>query len=40
MSEEVKEGTTFFTVRALLPVVESFGFADGRSELICPLAVL
>ncbi|KZT73840.1 P-loop containing nucleoside triphosphate hydrolase protein [Daedalea quercina L-15889] len=28
MSEEMKEGTEFFTVRALLPVVESFGFAD------------
>lgn len=30
VSEEMKEGTEFFTVRALLPVVESFGFADGR----------
>jgi hypothetical protein len=29
VSEEMKEGTTFFTVRSLLPVVESFGFADG-----------
>ena len=28
VSEEMKEGTTFFTVRALLPVVESFGFAE------------
>jgi ribosome assembly protein 1 len=28
-SEEMKEGTAFFTIRALLPVVESFGFADG-----------
>lgn len=28
VSEEMKEGTSFFTVRALLPVVESFGFAD------------
>ncbi|KAG8929585.1 Cytoplasmic GTPase/eEF2-like protein (ribosomal biogenesis) [Tulasnella sp. 418] len=28
ISEEMKEGTTFFTIRALLPVVESFGFAD------------
>jgi ribosome assembly protein 1 len=28
-AEEMKEGTAFFTVRALLPVVESFGFADG-----------
>lgn len=24
----MKEGTTFYTIRALLPVVESFGFAD------------
>ena len=31
VSEEMKEGTSFFTVRALLPVVESFGFADGKS---------
>jgi ribosome assembly protein 1 len=28
-AEEMKEGTAFFTVSALLPVVESFGFADG-----------
>ncbi|KAG2145893.1 P-loop containing nucleoside triphosphate hydrolase protein [Suillus clintonianus] len=28
VAEEMKEGTTFFTVSALLPVVESFGFAD------------
>ncbi|EKM49571.1 uncharacterized protein PHACADRAFT_214132 [Phanerochaete carnosa HHB-10118-sp] len=28
VAEEMKEGTAFFTVRALLPVVESFGFAD------------
>lgn len=31
VSEEMKEGTTFFTIRALLPVVESFGFSDGLS---------
>ena len=31
VSEEMKEGTSFFTIRALLPVVESFGFADGKS---------
>jgi len=30
VAEEMKEGTSFFTVKALLPVVESFGFADGR----------
>ncbi|KAI0304395.1 P-loop containing nucleoside triphosphate hydrolase protein [Multifurca ochricompacta] len=29
IAEEMKEGTSFFTVSALLPVVESFGFADG-----------
>ncbi|KAH7910847.1 P-loop containing nucleoside triphosphate hydrolase protein [Hygrophoropsis aurantiaca] len=28
VAEEMKEGTAFFTVSALLPVVESFGFAD------------
>jgi len=28
VSEEMKEGTTFFSISALLPVVESFGFAD------------
>lgn len=29
VSEEMKEGTSFFSIRAMLPVVESFGFADG-----------
>ncbi|KAF5345545.1 hypothetical protein D9758_012021 [Tetrapyrgos nigripes] len=28
VAEEMKESTSFFTVSALLPVVESFGFAD------------
>ncbi|KDQ62198.1 hypothetical protein JAAARDRAFT_203395 [Jaapia argillacea MUCL 33604] len=28
VSEEMREGTTFFSIKALLPVVESFGFAD------------
>ncbi|KAJ2934588.1 hypothetical protein H1R20_g2507, partial [Candolleomyces eurysporus] len=28
VAEEMKEGTTFFNVTALLPVVESFGFSD------------
>lgn len=28
VAEEMKEGTDFFTVRARIPVVESFGFAD------------
>ena len=27
---EMKEGTEFFTIRAKLPVVESFGFALGE----------
>ena len=34
VSEEMKEGTSFFTVTALLPVVESFGFADGERSFI------
>ena len=29
IAEEMKEGTSFFTIKALLPVVESFGFAEG-----------
>jgi translation elongation factor EF-G len=29
-SEELKEGTPFFQIFAQLPVVESFGFADGK----------
>lgn len=29
VAEEMKEGTSFFNVSALLPVVESFGFSDG-----------
>lgn len=28
VAEEMKEGTSFFTITARLPVVESFGFAD------------
>jgi ribosome assembly protein 1 len=28
VSEEMKEGTSFFTITALLPVIESFNFAD------------
>jgi ribosome assembly protein 1 len=32
VSEEMKEGTSFFTIRSLLPVAESFGFADGKSH--------
>lgn len=33
VAEEMKEGTSFFSVSALLPVVESFGFADGTWTL-------
>lgn len=35
VAEEMKEGTSFFTVKALLPVVESFGFADGMLSPPC-----
>lgn len=28
IAEEMKEGTPFFTIKALLPVAESFGFGD------------
>lgn len=28
LSEQMKEGTPFFTILSLLPVAESFGFAD------------
>lgn len=28
LHEEMKEGTDIFTVKALLPVAESFGFGD------------
>lgn len=34
VSEEMKEGTSFFTIRSMMPVVESFGFADGTSLLL------
>lgn len=34
VSEEMKEGTSFFTIRALLPVIESFGFADGTCAVL------
>jgi ribosome assembly protein 1 len=33
LAEDMKEGTSFFTVSALLPVVESFGFANGEFSL-------
>lgn len=34
VAEEMKEGTSFFNVTALLPVVESFGFADGMFNFV------
>ena len=37
ISEEMKEGTAFFTISALLPVVESFGFADGACYQFFPV---
>lgn len=33
LHEEMKEGTPFFSIQALLPVVESFGFSDGKRSL-------
>ncbi|KAJ3345245.1 Cytoplasmic GTPase/eEF2-like protein (ribosomal biogenesis) [Kappamyces sp. JEL0680] len=32
LSEDIKDGTTLFTLEASLPVVESFGFVDGTPE--------
>jgi ribosome assembly protein 1 len=29
VSEELREGTSYFAVQAKIPAVESFGFADG-----------
>ena len=40
VAEEMKEGTSFFNVSALLPVVESFGFADGKIWLVTYLGIL
>jgi hypothetical protein len=34
IAEEMKEGTSLFNVTALLPVIESFGFADGKPIII------
>lgn len=33
VSEEMNEGTLFFTIGSLLPVVESFGFSDGTFSI-------
>lgn len=32
VAEEMKESTSFFTVTATLPVVDSFGFAEGARQ--------
>lgn len=40
VSEEMKEGTSFFTVNAVLPVVESFGFADGKFQFASGLLMV
>ena len=37
VAEEMKEGTSLFNVTALLPVVESFGFADGVHFYFFPI---
>ena len=37
VSEEMKESTSFFTIKAMLPVVESFGFAEGMQPSLCPV---
>lgn len=29
VSEDLKDGTSFWQINALLPVIESFGFSDG-----------
>jgi ribosome assembly protein 1 len=33
LSEDIKEGSTLFTLGASLPVVESFGFVDGLTSI-------
>lgn len=32
LSEQMKEGTPFFTIQSLLPAAESFGFADDMRK--------
>jgi ribosome assembly protein 1 len=29
-SEDLKDGTSFWQINSLLPVIESFGFSDGK----------
>lgn len=32
VSEDLKDGTPFWQIHALLPVIESFGFSDGNNK--------
>jgi hypothetical protein len=34
VSEEMKDGTPFFLIKSVIPVVESFGFADGTCAFV------
>lgn len=34
ISEDLKDGTSFWQINALLPVIESFGFSDGKCRSI------
>ena len=34
ISEDLKDGTPFWQIKALMPVIESFGFSDGMSVVI------
>lgn len=41
IAEEMKEGTTFFLIKTRLPIIDSFGFAEGIFGLLfCLLAFL
>lgn len=40
LSEDIKDGSTLFTVEASLPVVESFGFVDGKYNFIVLISYL
>lgn len=34
VSEEMKDDTSFFMIKSVLPVVESFGFSEGKHHEI------
>lgn len=40
VSEDLKDGTSFWQINALLPVIESFGFSDGKcyEPVVCVCA--